>query len=48
MGTFDLTTTLDPTDEQLQALMDGIGEIGRRSLSDSKEILNELLIKALG
>lgn len=39
MGTFDLTSTQEPTDEQLQSLMDGIGETGRRSTSNKKKLL---------
>lgn len=47
MGQFDLTSTLEPSDEQLQALMEGIGEIGRRSSAETKEILNRMLAEAL-
>ncbi|MCF0208282.1 MAG: hypothetical protein HUK07_02430 [Bacteroidaceae bacterium] len=48
MGTFDLTSTLDPTDEQLQALMEGIGEIGRRSTANAKAAFDRMLKEALG
>ncbi len=36
MGTFDLTSTQEQTDEQLQSLMDGIDEKGRRNSTNKK------------
>jgi hypothetical protein len=42
MGTFDLTSTQEPTDEQLQSLMDGIGEKGRKSTANKKKVLDKL------
>ena len=47
MDKFDLTSTLEPTDEQLQALMDGIGEIGRQSMERVKAAFERMLIEAL-
>ena len=43
MGTFDLTSTLEPTDQQLQALMEGIGERGRRSTQNMSEVMAKKL-----
>ena len=43
MGTFDLTSTLEPTDQQLQALMEGIGERGRRSTQNMREVMAKKL-----
>ena len=48
MGKFDLTSSLEPTDEQLQALMEGIGEIGRRSMANAKAAFDKMLTDALG
>ena len=48
MGTFDLTSDLEPTDEQLQALMEGIGEIGRQSIIYKQAVLDKMLQDALG
>ncbi|MCF0183666.1 MAG: hypothetical protein HUK01_08420 [Bacteroidaceae bacterium] len=48
MGTFDLTSDLEPTDEQLQALMEGIGEIGRQSIANEKAAFDRMLREALG
>lgn len=47
MGTFDLTSTLEPTDEQLMALMKGIGERGRRSTQNMHEVHARLLKQAI-
>ncbi|MCF0165401.1 MAG: hypothetical protein HUJ92_08955 [Bacteroidales bacterium] len=47
MGTFDLTSNLDPSDEQLQALMEGIGEKGRRSTQNMIAVHARMLKQAI-